>query len=155
MSTEHSGALKEGLCRYREKLHWIRGSVSIKERRYSGLIGSAQRRKLRPHHFAPGQLLLARRQCRRSIIRRILVVKLVSKLMQDDVFAIGRISRTGFDRIPCEYHSPQPPARLAQASHSSFFPHGAFDVPFFFCYICRRIDKNCEQAREVVGLAVQ
>src|ERR1700720_3713057 len=115
MSAEHSGALEEGLCRYREKLRWIGGSVSIKKSRNSGLIGSAQRSKLRPHHFVPGQLLLACRQCRRSIIRRILIVKLVSKLMQDDVFAIGRINRAGFDGIPCEYHSPQPAARLAQA----------------------------------------
>src|SRR6266478_1923344 len=102
MSPEQSGVLEEGLCRYREKLRWIGGSVRIKESRYSGLIGRAQGRKLRPHHFAPGQLLLACRQCRCSIVRGILVVKLVSKLMQDDVFAIRRISCSGSNRIPCE-----------------------------------------------------
>jgi len=39
--------------------------------------------------------------------------------------------------------------------HRSFLPHRAFNVAFLFHEICRRIDKNREKAREVIGLAMQ
>src|SRR5436190_16436261 len=99
-STQRTWPLKECFSRYSKKLNGIRGSVRIEKRRYPGLMGSTQRRKLGPHDFAPGQSLLVRRQFRYSIGCGIFVVELVSKFMKDNVLAIGRISRASFHGVP-------------------------------------------------------
>jgi hypothetical protein len=39
--------------------------------------------------------------------------------------------------------------------HRSFLPHRTFNVAFLFHEICRRIDKNREKTRKIVGLAMQ
>src|SRR6266513_4502521 len=102
-SAERARALKKSLGRDGKKLSRICGSVGIEKRRNPGLISGAQRRKFNSHHFAPGQSLLERGQCRRAIRGIVFEVKLVGKLMQDDVFAIGGISCAGFGCIPREY----------------------------------------------------
>ena len=79
----------------------------------------------------------------------------MGKLMQDDVLAIGRISRSRLDRVPCQHDGVQPPTGLAQARHFSLLPHMAVNVPSVLRQVCRRIDEDREQTREVVGLAMQ
>src|SRR5260370_19887285 len=79
----------------------------------------------------------------------------MSKLMQNEVLAIERIQRASFGSTPRENHRSHSAARLALAMHRSFLPHWAFNVAFLFHEICRRIDKNREKAREIVGLAMQ
>ena len=92
---------------------------------------------------------------RRPIHRTVLVVELMAKLMQDNVLAIRRIHRASFRNIPRENHRSHSVASFALPMHRSFLPHWAFNVAFLFHEICRRIEKNCEKAREVIGLAMQ
>src|SRR5207237_2398804 len=68
-SAKHYRPLKKSLDRHREKFGWIRRAISIEQCRNAGFISSAERCKLSSHHFAPGQLLPARRQRRRAIGR--------------------------------------------------------------------------------------
>src|SRR2546430_16839928 len=96
-SAQRTWLLKERLDRYSEKLDGISGSVRIEQRRYPALIGSAQRRKLVSHNFAPGQLLFVRCQFRHPIGCMIFVVELVNKFMKDNILTIGRISRSMVD----------------------------------------------------------
>ncbi len=154
-STERVRSLEKSLGRDGEKLSRISGTVGIEQRRNSRLISGPQQREFGSHHLVPRQLLLARRQGRCAILGVILEVKLVGELMQDDVFAIRGISCAGFGRIPRDYQGSQLAASLAQASHSPFFPHGTFKMPFLIHHVCRWVNKNCKQAREVVGFAVQ
>src|SRR5881409_1928603 len=63
-STQRKRPFKESFDGHSEKLDWITRSVGIEQGRNSSLVGSAQRRKLSSHNFAPSQLLLARRQSR-------------------------------------------------------------------------------------------
>src|ERR1700682_3037389 len=97
-------SLKKSLSGHGEKLRGIRGAIGIEEGGNSGIIGRAQRRKFGSHHSAPGRLLFARGESRRTIGGTVLVVELMSKLMQDKVLAVGRIGRAGFGRIPGEHH---------------------------------------------------
>jgi hypothetical protein len=75
--------------------------------------------------------------------------------MQDNVLAIGRIHRASFRNIPRENHRSHSAACLALPMHRSFLPHRAFNVAFLFHEIYRRIDKNREKGRKVIGLAMQ
>src|SRR5205814_2051407 len=93
-------SLEESLGGHRKKLRWISGSVGVQKRRNSGLIGSAQRRELGSHDFAPRQLLLARCQFWHSIGCVIFVVELMSKFVKDNVLPVGRVSSAGFGGLP-------------------------------------------------------
>src|SRR5438046_7769660 len=93
-------SLEESLGGHREKLRWISGSVCVQKRRNSGLIGSAQRRELGSHDFAPRQLLLARCQFWHSIGCVIFIVELVSKFVNDNVLPVGRGTPTGSCGLP-------------------------------------------------------
>ena len=79
----------------------------------------------------------------------------MSKLMQDDVLAIGRICRARLDRVPCQHDGAQPTTGLAQASHFPLLPNMTMNVPSLLRDVCRRIDQDGKQTREVVGLAME
>ena len=79
----------------------------------------------------------------------------MGKLMQDDVLAIRRIGRTGLHGIPCKHHCSQPTTRLTQAGHFPLLPHMTVNVPSLLRYICRWVNENGEQTREVIGVAMQ
>src|SRR6266853_147470 len=103
-SAKHYRPLKKSLDRHREKFCWILRAISIEQCRNAGFISSTERCKLGSHHFAPGQLLSARRQRRRAVRRQILVVELVSKFMEDNILTVGRIGCSGLHRVPRQHH---------------------------------------------------
>src|ERR1700736_728469 len=152
---KHSRPLEERLCRYGEKFSGICSAVSIEQGRNAGIISRAKRCKLRPHHFAPRHLLFTCRQGRRSISGEILVVQLVSEFMQNNVLAVGRISCAKFHRVPGKHHRPHRASSLTESRHSSFFPNRTFEVSLFFHQICRWINKNREQLREIICFSMQ
>src|ERR1700730_18582051 len=98
MSAERARTLKESLGGDGEKFGRISGAIGIKQRRYSRFIGGLERGKLGPHHFAPRQLLFARRQNWRAIRGVVLVVELVGEFVDDKILTIGRIGRATFGR---------------------------------------------------------
>ncbi len=154
-SAQRTWLLKERLDRYGEKLGGISGSVRIEQRRYPALIGSAQRRKLVSHNFAPGQLLFVRCQSRHPIGCVIFVVELVSKFMKDNILTIGRISRAVFDGAPGQDQRTHSTASLAKTTHSPLFPNMLTNLPFFFHHVCQWINKNREETGEIVRPAMQ
>src|SRR6266566_4676140 len=131
MSAQRARSLKKSFCRHGEKLSGIRGAVGIEKGRNSSLLG------------------------RRSILRVIFIVELVSKLMQDNVLAIGGICSARPDCVPRQHEGVQPTTGLTQAGHFPLLPHMTVKVPSLLSRVGRRIDQDGEQTREVVGLAMQ
>src|SRR5947208_3355242 len=154
-SAQRTWSLKERFSRYSEKLNGIRGSVRIEKRRYPGLMGSTQRRKLSCHDFTPGQLLLTRRQFRYSIGCGIFVVELMSKFMKDNVLTVGRISRSSFHGVPGKNQRTHYAPGLAKAGHDPFFPNVLRNLPFFFRHSSGGTNKNRKQTRDIVTVAVR
>ena len=154
-NAQRTWLLKERLDRYSEKLGGISGSVRIEQRRYPALIGSAQRRKLVSHNFAPGQLLFVRCQFRHPIGCMIFVVELVSKFMKDNILTIGRISRAMFDGAPGKDQRTHSTAGLAETTHSPLFPNMLTNLVVFLHHVCQWINKNREQTGEIVRPAMQ
>src|SRR4051812_7477403 len=94
--------LKESFGRDGKKLSGIGGAIGIEQRGYSCFVRGLKRRKLRPHHFAPRQSLLACSQCRCAVRGVVLVIELVSEFVNDKILAVRRVSRTALGRIPCQ-----------------------------------------------------
>src|SRR6266446_989091 len=130
--TQRGWSLKKRFDRHREKFSRICRPISVEQSRNSSVVSRAKRCKLSPHHFTPRHLLFACRQCRRAIGGEILVIELVSKFVQDNVFAVRRVGCAGFHRVPCEHHRSHRAAGLAESRHFSFFPNGTFDMASFF-----------------------
>src|SRR5947208_15208441 len=116
-SAQRTWLLKERLDRYGEKLGGISGSVRIEQRRYPALIGSAQRRKLVSHNFAPGELLFVRCQSRHPIACVIFVLELVSNFMKHNILTFGWINSAEFDGVPCYDHTPTSTSMRANKYH--------------------------------------
>src|SRR5437868_9621149 len=155
ISAQRTWPLEERLDGYGKKLDGISGSVGIEQRGDSALISGAQRRKLPPHHFAPGQLLFARFQCRHSVGRMIFIIQLVSEFMKDNVLSVGRISRAMFNRAPRQDQRTHSTAGLAKTTHSPLLPNMLSNLPFLFRHVCQWINENCEQTGEIVRVAMQ
>src|SRR6266536_2463424 len=143
-SAQRAWLLKECLDRYGEKLNGISGSIGIEQRRYPAFIGRAQRRELGSHNFAPGRLLLARRQSRHSVGCVIFVIQLMSKFMKNNVLTIGGISRAVFDGAPGEDQRTHSAAGLTKTTNSPLFPNMLTNLVVFLYHVCQWINKNCE-----------
>src|SRR5438128_385513 len=79
----------------------------------------------------------------------------MSEFVKNDIFSVRGISCAGFSGVPSENDCSQFATGFAQTSSRAFFPNGTFNVPLFFDHVCRRIDKNREQMREIISLAAQ
>ena len=82
-------------------------------------------------------------------------VELVSKFVKDDVLTVGGISRAVFDGAPGEDQRTHSTAGFPKTTHSPLFPNMLTNLVVFLHHVCQWINKNREQAGEIVRFAVQ